>query len=62
MCRTQAQGWDHVVPVSQGGPSTAGNIVPACQKCNSSKKDADVNDWMNRRDITPLPEFFDAVS
>jgi 5-methylcytosine-specific restriction endonuclease McrA len=28
---------DHVVPISKGGAHTAGNIVPACQSCNSSK-------------------------
>lgn len=29
---------DHVVPVSRGGRSTKGNIVPACESCNKSKK------------------------
>lgn len=28
---------DHVVPISQGGPHTAANIVPACLSCNSRK-------------------------
>ena len=28
---------DHVIPVSKGGSSDFGNIVPACQPCNSSK-------------------------
>lgn len=28
---------DHVVPVVAGGPNTIGNIVPACQSCNSRK-------------------------
>lgn len=28
---------DHVVPLSKGGQHTAGNIVPACRSCNSSK-------------------------
>lgn len=26
---------DHVVPVSRGGTSTKGNVVPACKKCNT---------------------------
>jgi 5-methylcytosine-specific restriction endonuclease McrA len=30
---------EHVIPVSRGGGTTAENIVPACGKCNSSKKD-----------------------
>jgi len=28
---------DHVHPVSRGGRHTPGNVVPACQPCNSSK-------------------------
>ncbi len=28
---------DHVTPVSKGGWHFSGNIVPACQSCNSSK-------------------------
>jgi 5-methylcytosine-specific restriction enzyme A len=29
---------DHVVPVSRGGCSSKGNVVPACRECNSRKK------------------------
>ena len=29
---------DHVVPLSRGGKSTKGNIVPACKDCNNRKK------------------------
>ncbi|MBN2033947.1 MAG: HNH endonuclease [Deltaproteobacteria bacterium] len=29
---------DHVVPLSRGGKSTKGNIVPACKSCNNKKK------------------------
>jgi len=29
---------DHIVPVSRGGRSVKGNIVPACKDCNSKKK------------------------
>jgi 5-methylcytosine-specific restriction endonuclease McrA len=29
---------DHVVPVSRGGRSNKGNIVPCCRQCNSDKK------------------------
>jgi len=31
---------DHIVPVARGGTSTKGNIVPACQVCNTQKKTA----------------------
>ncbi len=29
---------DHVVPLSRGGKSKKGNIVPACKACNNKKK------------------------
>jgi 5-methylcytosine-specific restriction protein A len=28
---------DHVIPVSKGGKSTKGNIVPSCKECNNKK-------------------------
>lgn len=29
---------DHIVPLSRGGKSTKGNVVPCCKKCNTGKK------------------------
>ncbi|GJQ60847.1 MAG: hypothetical protein SCALA701_36480 [Candidatus Scalindua sp.] len=29
---------DHIVPLSRGGKSTKGNIVPCCKACNNKKK------------------------
>jgi len=29
---------DHIVPVSRGGASTRGNVVPACAACNKTKR------------------------
>jgi 5-methylcytosine-specific restriction protein A len=29
---------DHIVPLSRGGRSTKGNLVPACKMCNNRKK------------------------
>jgi 5-methylcytosine-specific restriction endonuclease McrA len=29
---------DHIVPISRGGRSTKGNVVPCCQRCNASKR------------------------
>jgi 5-methylcytosine-specific restriction endonuclease McrA len=29
---------DHVVPLSRGGKSTKGNVVPCCKECNNKKK------------------------
>ncbi len=28
---------DHVVPLSRGGKTTKGNVVPACKTCNTEK-------------------------
>ncbi len=29
---------DHIVPLSRGGKSTKGNVVPCCKPCNSKKR------------------------
>ncbi|MCB9073468.1 MAG: HNH endonuclease [Bdellovibrionaceae bacterium] len=29
---------DHKIPLSRGGKSTKGNVVPACKECNNKKK------------------------
>jgi 5-methylcytosine-specific restriction endonuclease McrA len=29
---------DHLVPISRGGKSKKGNLVPACKHCNNRKK------------------------
>jgi len=36
---------DHVLPLSKGGFYVQSNLVPACQKCNSSKHANDLNEW-----------------
>jgi 5-methylcytosine-specific restriction endonuclease McrA len=40
---------DHVVPVTQLGPTTRENIVPACAKCNSSKSNLNLVDWFTKK-------------
>lgn len=37
--------WDHLHPVSQGGDSTPGNLVPACGRCDDSKQDKTIEQW-----------------
>lgn len=37
---------DHVVPLSRGGRSTKGNIVPACKPCNNEKKNKTASELM----------------
>lgn len=36
---------DHLIPVSRGGKSTQGNLVPACKECNSKKKYLLPSEW-----------------
>ena len=36
---------DHVVPLSRGGKSSKGNIVPACKTCNNKKKSMLPVEW-----------------
>jgi 5-methylcytosine-specific restriction endonuclease McrA len=39
---------DHVVPISRGGRDEAGNVVPACKPCNSSKGNRLLSEWRGR--------------
>ena len=36
---------DHVIPVSRGGRHSIGNLVAACQKCNSQKNKWFITEW-----------------
>ena len=40
---------DHVVPVNKGGKTVRENIVPSCERCNSSKSDSDMEEWYSRQ-------------
>jgi len=40
--------FDHLFPVSRGGPDTASNIVVACAACNLSKRDKTLAQWAAR--------------
>lgn len=49
-CRVrEADSLDHVTPVSRGGRHAIGNLLPACQICNRSKKDRLLIVWKRRR-------------
>lgn len=52
-CGKPATSWDHIEPVSKGGDTTPGNVVPACLTCNSSKKTSDVIEWLDKKGIDP---------
>jgi len=36
---------DHIVPVSRGGRHSIGNLVAACQKCNTQKNKWFITEW-----------------
>jgi 5-methylcytosine-specific restriction endonuclease McrA len=40
---------EHVQPISQGGPHTLSNIVPACKACNTSKHKHDMVKWYRKQ-------------
>lgn len=60
-CRRPADTWEHLTPVSRGGNSTPGNVVPACASCNSSKKDRDLFEWMTRKGFIPCDELVERL-
>lgn len=60
-CGDIATTWDHIVPVSKGGQTTPGNIVPCCISCNSSKKDRDVFDWIDEKGLEPLSMLYERI-
>lgn len=36
---------DHIVPISRGGRTTKGNVVPSCKECNNRKKQLLPMEW-----------------
>jgi 5-methylcytosine-specific restriction endonuclease McrA len=36
---------DHIVPISRGGKSVKGNVVPSCKECNNKKKQLLPMEW-----------------
>lgn len=46
--------YDHIIPISDGGPAEINNQVPACASCNNDKRDRDLIDWHQDRGA-PVP-------
>jgi 5-methylcytosine-specific restriction endonuclease McrA len=44
-CGGEALGWDHVVPLCQGGANDLANITPACDPCNRAKAGRTPEEW-----------------
>jgi 5-methylcytosine-specific restriction endonuclease McrA len=51
-CQSAATTIDHVVPVSRGGRSERGNLLPACGSCNSRKNARDFEAFLA---VAPAP-------
>lgn len=47
-CDRKATSWDHFIPVSRGGQTIPGNMLPACGSCNSRKNDMDPLEWLDK--------------
>jgi 5-methylcytosine-specific restriction endonuclease McrA len=47
-CGAKAESIDHVIPRSRGGEHTWENVVAACERCNSAKRDRLLEDTSMR--------------
>lgn len=59
--------WDHLHPVSRGGDTVPGNLVPACGRCDDSKQDREVEEWVkgkspHRPAAEQLPRILTAIN
>lgn len=54
-CGRRADSIDHIVPRSKGGPHTWENVVAACHRCNSSKRDRMLAETTMRLRCHPAP-------
>ena len=55
-CSAPAESIDHVVPRSKGGPHEWENVVAACRRCNTSKRDRLLSETtmkLHRRPVAP---------
>lgn len=51
-----ASRWDHVHPISQGGDTVKGNLVPACSSCDDSKQHKTLDAWFSGKAKMRPPE------
>lgn len=45
-CGGEFEQVDHVKPLSKGGPHCLSNLRPACKKCNLSKHNKNLHEWL----------------
>jgi hypothetical protein len=50
--RTEPEGLniEHVIPIAKGGPDTLENVRPSHRKCNQSKHDKDLEEFLRHRE------------
>jgi hypothetical protein len=59
---TDVTRWDHVHPISQGGDTVNGNLVPACSSCDDSKQDKTLDEWFaSKSEKRPPPQRHSAI-
>lgn len=47
--------WEHIIPLSRGGPDTIDNQVLSCQSCNLSKSGRDPYEWYGEEKKYDIP-------
>jgi 5-methylcytosine-specific restriction endonuclease McrA len=59
-CGQEANTVDHLIPISKGGTDEATNMVAACVKCNSGKRDRMAPGFFERTSLptTPIGKIF----
>lgn len=59
-CGQEANTVDHLIPISKGGTDEASNMVAACNKCNSGKRDRIAPTFFERNGTptTPIGKIF----
>jgi 5-methylcytosine-specific restriction endonuclease McrA len=54
-CGNTATSIDHIIPVSRGGRSKRGNLLPCCDSCNSKKHTSTLDDFVK---VCPSPDLY----
>jgi hypothetical protein len=50
--RSDNLAYDHIIPRAKLVLDQSDNLLIACKKCNSSKRDLDLLEWMNKQNTT----------
>ncbi|MBS4008386.1 MAG: HNH endonuclease [Clostridium sp.] len=52
---------DHLIPSSKGGRFIKGNIIPACQKCNSLRRDLTLEEFVSDKSVLEKIKHFQSL-